>query len=536
MMKPNRYRILIIDDTPANIEMLYAILQPEYSINVATSGQDAVELAKNNPPDLILLDIVMPGMDGYATCAALKTAPQTANIPVIFVTALNSNNDEEKGFTMGGVDFITKPFNPSIVLARVKTHLALYNQNRELDRLIQQRTAELSKSKEAAEAASQAKSLFLANISHELRTPLNGIQGMAQLLADSELNTAQKELLSFLNQSAVRLTSLVSSLLELSHIETDTLKIDRKMICLEDTLQPLLDVIQEQAQVKSLSFSSQFDDSIPKQLFCDPGCLKQILTNVLSNAVRYTPKGTVRLHVKPHGGQQEQSSRFVNLLFTVQDTGTGMSKETQKHIFKSFTIAEDYLTKEFSGAGLGLSITRSLTRKLGGRIWVESEEGKGSTFFILLPFEIVREAAARESTAAASGAEHTLQILLVEDDPISQAAGKGLLELSGHKVTVVPDGELALAALVSNQYDIILMDIQLPGPNGIEITHRIRDGQSGRSAAQTPVIALTAFAENKRLMEESSGFQAVLGKPYSRQELLDTINLVLLETRQQGLP
>lgn len=529
-MKPTRYRILIVDDTPANIEMLYAILQPEYAINVATNGQDAVQLAANNPPDLILLDIVMPGMDGYETGVALKANPKTTNIPIIFVTALNSNNDEEKGFDIGAVDFITKPFNPAIVLARVKTHLALYNQNKELDSLVRKRTAELSKAKEAAEAASQAKSLFLANISHELRTPLNGILGMAQLLEGSQLNSAQKELLKFLNQSAVRLGSLVTSLLELSHIETDTLRIDKKPTRLREALRPLLDVIQTQAQLKSLKFSFSYADAIPEQLLCDPGCLKQILTNVLSNAVQYTQKGSVTLTVAPHGGAQEQSSRFINILFTVQDTGIGIPKEAIKHIFKSFTIAEDFMTKEFSGAGLGLSITRNLARKLGGRIWAESEEGVGSTFHILLPFEIVRESSQSEKTPAEQKRKESLRILLVEDDPISQAAAKGLLELSGHKVTVAGDGRQAMQALEKDSFDIVLMDIQLPGPNGMEITRRIREGESGTDAAQTPVVALTAFAENERLLDKDSGFNAVLSKPYSRQELLETIDTTLRTT------
>lgn len=525
-MTQNKYRILAVDDTPANIEMLYAILQPEYTVSVAMNGRDALEIARTALPDVILLDIVMPGMDGYEVCRKLKEQQETSAIPIIFVTALNSPQEEEKGFALGAVDFISKPFSPPTVLARIKTHLALSNQNKMLEERVALRTAELIQAKEAAEAASQAKSVFLANISHELRTPLNGIQGMVQLLEGSSLDAGQKELVSMLNHSTVRLGSLVASLLELSQIESGKLATEHKRVSLRLMLQPVLKVFSSQAHVQGLNFTSTIMPDVPDEVFCDPGCIKQILTNVLSNAVRYTKSGEITLTIGIHGDSDHTSSKFVNILFTVKDTGIGISQQAMKHIFKSFTIAEDFLTKEFSGAGLGLSITRNLTRKLGGRIWGESEEGKGSIFRVLLPFEIARTSDGTP-TAPPQPTKQTAAILLVEDDPISQAAGKGLLEMAGHSVRVANDGLEALEMLKEHPFDIILMDIQLPGPNGIIITERIRSGECGPQAAELPIVALTAFSENARLSETPGLFQSILGKPYQRSELLDGIRRVL---------
>lgn len=384
----NKARILVVDDTPANLEILNELLGEQYRISVAVNGFDAIELASSEPqPDLILLDIMMPELDGYQVCETLKSQEQTKHIPIIFVTAINEVRSEEKGLALGAADYITKPFNASIVRARIKTHLSLYDQTRLLQKLVDERTSELEAAKNEAESANKAKSAFLANISHELRTPLNGIIGMTQLLTETNPSEEQRDFLEDTQASSARLLTIVNDLIELADAETGKIDLNAEEFSIRDALAPMVFHYRERADKSNLSFHYTVDENVPLILQGDAARIRQVLMNLLNNAFQATKQGSIHLTVKAMNVAGKNASNASNtLLFTVKDTGVGIKPEKAEHIFSPFSIGEDFMTKTHCGAGLGLAICRRLITLMGGRIWLESTSEAGTNFCFTISF------------------------------------------------------------------------------------------------------------------------------------------------------
>ena len=558
-----KYTILIIDDNPTNLRVAFDYLEDcGFTILVSQDGESGLKRANYAHPQIILLDVLMPGIDGFETCCRLKADPATKDIPVIFMTALSSTEDQVKGFEVGGVDYVTKPLQHEELLTRIINHLRIQELTKKLqlqNQELKQQAIELAKAKEAAELASQAKSEFLSNMSHELRTPLNGILGYAQILQrDKTATPKQKHSIDLVYQCGTHLLNLINDILELSKIEARKMELLPKEIYFPAFVIGVVEICRIKAQQKGISFIYQPSSYLPAGIVADEKRLRQVLINLLSNAIKFTDHGGVTFKVEVisndkalqpplpriYRDQQEgeegeegkvitdkimpligkvPQSPMVTIRFKIEDTGIGIKPEELEKIFLPFEQFGDIAIRD-QGTGLGLAISQKIVNLMGSRIKVESICGKGSLFSVDLDLPtttvMVHRTPIYPNTIVGFQGK-VRKIVVVDDKPDNRSVLVNCLQPLGFELLEASNGVEGLEKATECNPDLIITDLVMPVMDGFEMMRRIR---SSEQLKQILVIAISASVyELQQQPSHDIDWNDILSKPVNLEELLDKL-------------
>ena len=513
---------------------------------VAENGEQGLLAYHLHQPKIIITDVLMPVMDGLDMAEQIRKVD--ASVPIIVMTAFDESSYLVKSINIGIHKYVTKPVNGlqlQDTLLECAHRLLLeekYLEQQQLEKqtlILEKELAEQRKL--AADAANKSKSEFLATMSHEIRTPMNGVIGMAGLLLDSGLTPLQRSYAEIIRTSGQSLLAIINDILDFSKIEAGMLELELVSFRLRELLKGTIELQTMQASEKGLSLTWQVAPEVPDLVRGDPGRLRQILLNLVSNAIKFTGQGTVEVMV----AAQQQDETGLTLLLQVRDTGIGIPEEIQARLFTPFSQADSATTRKYGGTGLGLAICRQLAELMEGEVGVQSRPGVGSTFWCSFRLQpgLASELAPEAEPAAAPDSDRQqdnqrFRILVAEDNPVNQQVALHILTRLGYRADTVANGLEAVNALRTIPYDLVLMDYHMPELDGVEATRLIREAGSGVLDSRVPIICMTASVmQSDREKFMTVGMDDLLPKPVQPGELGQLLSTWLkAEARPENCP
>lgn len=521
--------ILVVDDSIASLNLLDRILtEGGHRVRLADDGKLALRSVEAKLPELVLLDVRMPGMDGYEVCRRLKANEESSSIPVVFISVAGSEQDRVKGFAAGAVDYVYKPFSGEEVLARVNAHLSLRRAqldlelrneelelaSRNLDERVRARSAELEKANQELRELSRRKDEFLAMLGHELRNPLAPIRNAGSILKlRGTKDPSIKHVQEIIERQSLHLTRIVDELLDSTRLTQGKLELQKETLDWTKLVRASMEDIKEDAQQKGIKLSTSYGEGV--WVLGDPIRLTQVAWNLLVNSLKFTDPGG-EIEVSLYADMKSDKA-----IFTVHDTGIGMSQATLSQLFKPFTKGKDSPRK--GGLGLGLVLSKALVDLHGGSIKGASEGvGRGSTFTVRMPLAKVKATAVNVEGKAEVKPHSHLRILVIEDNVDASESLGEFLRMSGYSVYLASDGTEGIQKAQINTPAVVLCDIGLPGEkDGYDVAREIR-----ANPMLNPVylIALTGYGQDAdKCLAKQAGFNLHMTKPVDPYVLIKVL-------------